>query len=93
MAFERRCISLKIQRKSNAKRIDTLEQKNEKLKMRKRVETTISDIKKMFPRTIHTITLEGFQIKEQIIFWLELLLNILCENKITIFVEIKNSRF
>ena len=33
------------------------------------------------------------QIKEQIIFWLELLLNILCENKITIFVEIKNSRF
>ena len=62
-AFERRCISLKIQRKSNAKRIDTLEQKNEKLKMRKRVETTISDIKKMFPRTIHAITLEGFLIK------------------------------
>jgi hypothetical protein len=45
------------------KRIDTLEQKNEKLKMRKRVETTISDIKKMFPRTIHAITLEGFLIK------------------------------
>lgn len=62
-AFERRCISLKIQRKSNAKRIDTVEQKNEKLKMRKRVETTISDIKKMFPRTIHAITLEGFLIK------------------------------
>ena len=62
-AFEKRCISLKIQRKSNAKRIDTLEQKNEKLKMRKRVETTISDIKKMFPRTIHAITLEGFLIK------------------------------
>ncbi|OXA74488.1 hypothetical protein B0A56_12750 [Flavobacterium columnare NBRC 100251 = ATCC 23463] len=41
----------------------TLEQKNEKLKMRKRVETTISDIKKMFPRTIHAITLEGFLIK------------------------------
>ena len=62
-AFERKCISLKIQRKSNAKRIDTLEQKNEKLKMRKRVETTISDIKKMFPRTIHAITIEGFLIK------------------------------
>ncbi|OXA79426.1 transposase, partial [Flavobacterium columnare] len=61
--YERRCISLKIQRKSNAKRMDTLEQKNEKLKMRKRVETTISDIKKMFPRTIHAITLEGFLIK------------------------------
>jgi hypothetical protein len=31
--------------------------------MRKRVETTISDIKKMFPRTIHTITLKGLLIK------------------------------
>lgn len=63
IALERKCILLKIQRKSNAKRIDTLEQKNEKLKMRKRVETTISDIKKMFPRTIHAVTLEGFLLK------------------------------
>jgi hypothetical protein len=63
IALERKCVLLKIQRKSNAKRIDNLEQKNEKLKMRKRVETTISDIKKMFPRTIHAITLEGFLIK------------------------------
>lgn len=63
IALERKCILLKIQRKSNAKRIDTLEQKNEKLKMRKRVETAISDIKKMFPRTIHAVTLEGFLIK------------------------------
>jgi hypothetical protein len=62
-AIERKCVFLKIQRKSNAKRIDTLEQKNEKLKMRKRVETAISDIKKMFPRTIHAVTLEGFLIK------------------------------
>lgn len=31
--------------------------------MRKRVETAISDIKKMFPRTIHTIILERFLIK------------------------------
>ncbi|WPR70691.1 IS982 family transposase [Flavobacterium sp. NG2] len=63
IALNKKCILLKIQRKSNAKRIDTLEQKNEKLKMRKRVETTISDIKKMFPRTIHAVTLEGFLIK------------------------------
>lgn len=63
IALERKCILLKIQRKSNAKRIDTLEQKYEKLKMRKRVETTISDIKKMFPRTIHAVTPEGFLIK------------------------------
>ncbi len=54
---------MKIQRKSNSKRIDTLEQKMEKLKMRKRVETTISDIKKLFPRTIHAVTLDGFLIK------------------------------
>ena len=62
-ALKRKCILLKIQRKSNAKRIDTIEQKNEKLKMRKRVETTISDIKKLFPRTIHAVTLKGFLIK------------------------------
>lgn len=63
IALERRCVFLKIQRKSNSKRIDTLEQKKEKLKMRKRVETTISDIKKLFPRTIHAVTLEGLLIK------------------------------
>lgn len=63
IALEKKCILLKIQRKSNAKRIDTIEQKYEKLKMRKRVETAISDIKKMFPRTIHAVTLEGFLIK------------------------------
>ncbi len=63
IALEIKCILLKIQRKSNAKRIDTLEQENEKLKMRKRVETTISDIKKMFPSTIHAVTLESFIIK------------------------------
>lgn len=63
IALDRKSILLKIQRKSNAKRVDTLEQKYEKLKMRKRVETAISDIKKMFPRTIHAITLEGFLIK------------------------------
>ncbi len=62
-AFARKAILLKIQRKSNSKRVDTLDQKNEKLKMRKRVETTISDIKKLFPRTIHAVTLDGFLIK------------------------------
>lgn len=62
-AFEKKAVLLKIQRKSNSKRIDTMEQKEEKLKMRKRIETAISDIKKMFPRTIHAVTLEGFLIK------------------------------
>lgn len=63
VVLERKSILLKIQRKSNAKRTDTLEQKNEKIKMRKRIETAISDIKKMFPRTIHAVTLKGFLIK------------------------------
>lgn len=31
--------------------------------MRKKVETAISDIKKMFPRTTYAVTLEGFLIK------------------------------
>lgn len=61
--FANEAVSLKIQRKSNAKRKDTKQQVQEKLKMRKRVETTISDIKKMFPRTIHAVTLNGFLIK------------------------------
>ncbi|MFP9100943.1 IS982 family transposase, partial [Flavobacterium sp. RHBU_24] len=38
-ALKRKAILLKIQRKSNSKRIDTKEQKLEKLRMRKRVET------------------------------------------------------
>lgn len=61
--FTKELISLKIQRKSNSKRKDTKEEVQKKLKMRKRVETSISDIKKMFPRTIHAVTLNGFLIK------------------------------
>jgi hypothetical protein len=40
-----------------------MEQTQEKLKMSKRVETTISEIKKLFPRTIHTVTFNGFLLK------------------------------
>ena len=61
--FQNKFIRLKTQRKSNSKRIDTPSQISEKLKMRKRVETSISDIKKLFPRTIHAVTLNGFLIK------------------------------
>ncbi|MFK8265424.1 hypothetical protein ACI76I_02835 [Capnocytophaga cynodegmi] len=31
--------------------------------MRKRIEVTISDIKKMFPKKIHAVTLAGFLLK------------------------------
>lgn len=61
--FENESVLLKVQRKSNSKRKDTKQQTIEKLKMRKRVETTISDIKKLFPRTIHAVTLNGFLMK------------------------------
>ena len=61
--FAKDLIFLKTQRKSNSKRKDTKQQVQEKLKMRKRVETTISDIKKLFPRTIHAVTLNGFLMK------------------------------
>ena len=61
--FKEDLICLKIQRKSNSKRKDTKEQVQKKLKMRKRIETAISDIKKLFPRTIHAVTLNGFLIK------------------------------
>jgi hypothetical protein len=44
--LEKKGVVLKIQRKWNAKRNDTLEQRNQKLKIGKRIETTISDIKK-----------------------------------------------
>ena len=63
LLFEKKFVRLKTQRKSNSKRPDTKAHVQEKLKMRKRIETTISDIKKLFPRTIHAVTLNGFLIK------------------------------
>lgn len=56
-------IRIKTQRKSNSKRPDTNLQTIEKLKMRKRIEVAISDIKKLFSRTIHAVTINGFLIK------------------------------
>lgn len=61
--FEQKGVLLKIQRKKNSKHPDNEQQAKQKTKMRKRVEVTISDIKKLFSRTIHAVTLEGFLIK------------------------------
>jgi DDE family transposase len=61
--FAQELILLKTQRKSNSKRPDNKQQVKQKLKMRKRIEATISDIKKMFQRTIHAVTLNGFLVK------------------------------
>ena len=56
-------LQMKIQRKGNSKRPDSKQETTEKLSMRKRVETTISDIKKLFPKTIHAVTFNGFLLK------------------------------
>ena len=61
--LENKNVELRTQRKSNSKRLDTEKQSKLKLKMRKRIEVAISDIKKLFPRTIHSVTLKGFLIK------------------------------
>ncbi len=42
----------------NSKRTDIKEQMQHKLKMRKHMEATISNIKKLFSRTIHAVTLK-----------------------------------
>ena len=55
--------SIKRKTKSNLKRKYTKQQIYEKLKMRKRVETTISDIKKIFLGAIHAVTLIVFLMK------------------------------
>jgi len=60
---DEKSLLLKIQRKRNSKRADSKKETLEKLSMRKRVETTISDIKKLFPKTIHAVTFRGFLLK------------------------------
>ena len=70
-------IQLKTQRKSNSKRQDTLQQAKEKKTIRKRTETTISDIKKLFPSTIHAVTFNGFLTKMILFVFAMQLLSIL----------------
>ncbi|CEN53973.1 transposase (fragment) [Capnocytophaga canis] len=61
--FNKYGVLLKTQRKKNSKRIDSKEDSKKKTQMRKRVEVTISDVKKMFSRTIYGVTLKGFLLK------------------------------
>jgi hypothetical protein len=46
-----------------SKGLTSYNKKNEKLKMKKRIEAAISVIKKMFPRTIQAVALECFLLK------------------------------
>lgn len=56
-------IALKVHRKSNAKRKDNPSAAFIKEYMRKRVETTISEIKGLFLRKIHAVTFKGWLLK------------------------------
>jgi len=60
---EHHLIFLQTQRKSNSKRPDSKDIALQKTKMRKQVEAIISNIKKLFPKNIHAVTLNGFLIK------------------------------
>jgi len=56
-------IFLRSQRKHNSKRPDSALEAKLTTTRRKQVEAIISNIKKMFPKTIHAVTLNGFLIK------------------------------
>ena len=56
-------IALKVHRKSNAKRKDSVSAAFIKEYMRKRVETTISEIKGLFLRKLHAVTFKGWLLK------------------------------
>lgn len=61
--FETDQIALKVHRKSNSKRKDSVSAAFIKEYMRKRVETTISEIKGLFLRKIHAVTFKGWLLK------------------------------
>lgn len=70
-------IELMIARRSNAKRKDEPWIRFMKEQMRKGIETTFSQIKALFLRTIHAVTFKGFLLK-LILFILAFTLNKLC---------------
>lgn len=61
--LHRHFIFLRSQRKSNSKRPDGAVLARLKTTRRKQIEVVISNIKKMFPKIIHAVTLNGFLIK------------------------------
>ena len=67
-------IELMIQRRSNASRKDEPWIRFLKQQMRKGIETTFSEIKALFLRTIHAVTFKGFLLK-LILFMLAFTLN------------------
>lgn len=63
--FYRQCedINLLIYRKKNSKRADSAAMAFIKKQMRKRIETTFSEIVAFFPQKIHAVTPQGFLLK------------------------------
>lgn len=60
---EEEMIQLEVSRKSNSKKPKSYCAEYIIKHYRKRIETSISDIKKLFPRTIHAVTKKGFLLK------------------------------
>lgn len=56
-------IYLHVERKNNSKRMDSPAMKYIKKIMRKRIETTFSEILAYFPRKVHAVTPQGFILK------------------------------
>ena len=56
-------VAFAVQRRRNARRFDDPWRAYYKQLMRKRIETTFSQITAMFPRHIHAVTFRGFQLK------------------------------
>lgn len=56
-------VALLIDRKSNSKRKDSAAMEYIKKTMRKRIETTFTEITNFFPRKIHAVTPQGFLLK------------------------------
>ncbi|GAB3818292.1 hypothetical protein GCM10028895_44810 [Pontibacter rugosus] len=63
LSMECEQVALLIERKSNSKRKDSAAMAFIKNTMRKRVETTFSEIEAAFPKSIHAVTPQGFILK------------------------------
>lgn len=63
MMFDAEGIRLMAHRKKNSRRKDYPSVAFSKEVFRKKVETAFSDLKKLFPRTVHAVTIEGFLMK------------------------------
>lgn len=62
-------IHLLVNRKKNSLRADSPAKKIYKFWLRHRVETTIGEVQKMFPKKIHATTLSGFILKIALFLW------------------------